>query len=143
MPEIIYKQESFEIIGACFEVYKQKGVGFTEPIYQECLEIELEIRNIPFVSQPRIELEYKGCQLLQTFRPDFICFEKIIVEIKSLPYLLETNKSQVINYLNATKFDLALLVNFGHYPRLEHERFVNERNRATHDKTVWPVETLL
>ena len=127
MSEIVYKDESYKIIGACFEVYKQKGFGFTEPIYQECLAIEFEIQGIPFIEQPEIQLEYKGRKLKQFFKPDFICYDKIIVEIKALPDLIDKNKSQILNYLNATKFELALLINFGHYPKLEYKRIANNR----------------
>ena len=79
MVELIYKTESYKIIGACFEVYNQKGSGFTELVYQECLEIEFRLQDIPFVSQPKIELEYKGQKLNQYFVPDFICFDRIIL----------------------------------------------------------------
>lgn len=126
---LIYEQETYKILGACFEVYKQKGCGFTEPVYQECLTIEFEIQSISFVTQPKIQLEYKGKILQNFFVPDFICYNKIIVEIKALSDLVEANKSQTLNYLNATDFDLALLVNFGHYPKLEHKRIANTRNR--------------
>lgn len=127
MAELIYKEKSYKIIGACFEVYKNKGCGFTEAVYQECLAIELELQNIPFIEQPKIQLEYKGRTLKQYFEPDFICYGKIILEIKALPDLLEINKAQVINYLNATKFELALLTNFGHYPKLEYKRLANNK----------------
>lgn len=127
MQEIVCKEESYKIIGACFEVYKQKGFGFTEPIYQECLGIEFEIQKIPFIAQAKIQLEYKGRLLEQFFKSDFICFDKIIVEIKAVPNLVDANKSQTLNYLNATNFDLALLVNFGHYPKLEYKRFANNK----------------
>ncbi len=127
MSEIVYKDESYKIIGACFEVYKQKGFGFTEPIYQECLAIEFEIQGIPFFEQPEIQLEYKGRKLKQFFKPDFICYDKIIVEIKALSDLIDQNKSQTLNYLNATNFELALLINFGHYPKLEYKRIANNR----------------
>ncbi len=130
MSEIVYKDESYKIIGACFEVYKQKGFGFTEPIYQECLAIEFEIQGIPFIEQPEIQLEYKGRKLKQFFKPDFICYDKIIVEIKALPDLIDHNKSQTLNYLNATNFELALLINFGHYPKLEYKRIANNRITA-------------
>jgi GxxExxY protein len=143
MTHIVHKDESFKVMGACFEVYKLKGCGFTEPVYQECLALEFTLQEIPFVPQPILELEYKGARLTQTLRPDFICYDKIVVELKALPFLIDLNKAQVINYLNATKYLLALLVNFGHYPRLEWERFVNERNRVIADPTVWPVPTLL
>lgn len=126
---LIYEQETYKILGARFEVYKQKGCGFTEPVYQECLAIEFEIQKIPYVAQPKIQLEYKGRILEQFFKPDFICFDKIIVEIKALFDLIEVNKSQTLNYLNATNFELALLVNFGHYPKLEHKRIANTQNK--------------
>ena len=130
MSDILYKDESYKITGACFEVYKQKGCGFTEPIYQECLHIELEMQGIPFVAQPILEIEYRGKPLTQTFRPDFICYGKIIVEIKALEKLVDAHRAQTLNYLSATKFDLALLINFGHYPRLEYERIANTQGRS-------------
>jgi len=131
MSAILHKEEAYKIIGACFEVYKQKGCGFTEPLYQECLQIELSLQEIPFVAQPQLELEYKGSILTQFFKPDFICFGKIIVEIKALESLAGVHRAQTLNYLNATGYDLALLVNFGHFPQLEYERIVNTRNRRT------------
>ncbi len=76
MKEIIYKEESYKIIGACYEVYNQQGFGFTEPVYQECLDIELEMQKIPFVAQPEILLHYKDRILDQFFKADFICFGK-------------------------------------------------------------------
>lgn len=131
MAEILYKEESYKIVGACFEVYKQKGCGFTEPVYQECLEMELSLQGIPFVSQPELELEYKGRMLIQKFKPDFICYGKIIIEIKALINLIDVHRAQALNCINATKFDLALLVNFGHHPKLEYERIANDRKRST------------
>ncbi|MCB1023875.1 MAG: GxxExxY protein [Acidobacteria bacterium] len=125
MQDIVYKEESYKIIGACFEVYKQKGCGFTEPVYQECLAIELGLQNIPFVEQPTLELEYKGTILKKGFKPDFICYDKIIIEIKAHSDLIEANKSQALNYLNATRFELALLINFGDHPQLEYIRLAN------------------
>lgn len=130
MGEILYKYESYKIIGACFEVYKNKGCGFTEPVYQECLEIEFNLQDIPFIAQPSLELEYKGRPLVQSFRPDFVCYEKIVVEIKALSNLIDIHRSQALNYLNATNFDLALLVNFGFHPKLEYQRIANDMKRA-------------
>jgi GxxExxY protein len=125
MTETIHKDESYRIIGACFEVYKTKGCGFLEGAYHECLAMEFGLQGIPFISQPKIMLEYKGFALQQYFEPDFICFDKVIIEIKAVSQLAREHKEQTINYLHATKFDLALLVNFGHYPLLEYERFGN------------------
>lgn len=130
MTEILYKDESYKIIGACFEVYNQKGFGFTEPVYQECLEVEFSIQGIPFVAQPKLKFEYKGRPLEQFFKPDFICYEKIIVEIKAVNKIINEHKAQALNYLNATGFELALLVNFGEFQKLTHERLANNRKRT-------------
>jgi GxxExxY protein len=130
MSDLIYKEECYKIVGACFEVYKLKGVGFTEPLYQECLEIEFGLQGIPFAAQPELQVDYKGTLLIHTFKPDFICYGKIVVEIKALEKLIDVHRAQTLNYLNATGFELAILANFGHFPRLEYERIVNSRNLA-------------
>ena len=122
MPYILHKDESYAIMGACFEVYKDKGCGFNEAVFQECLEIELELRGIPFKAQVELPLTYKGRALKSKFKADFICYDKIIVEIKAISELVDAHRSQVLNYLNATQHELGLLVNFGHYPKVEHER---------------------
>ena len=122
MKELIYREESYAIMGACFEVYKEKGCGFLEAVYQECLEMELGDRGIPFVAHPISGLSYKGRSLKQTYTPDFICFGKIVVEIKAVSALTDEHRAQVHNYLKATGHRLGLLVNFGHYPKVESER---------------------
>lgn len=122
MSEIIYAEESYKIMGACFEVYKEKGCGFLEAVYQECLEFELADRHISFVAQPILALEYKGRRLKQTYAPDFVCFDKVIVEIKAVSALNDEHRAQVHNYLRATGHRLGLLVNFGHFPKVEAER---------------------
>lgn len=124
MANIVYKLESYEIMGTCFEVYKEKGNGFLEPVYQECLEMELSLRKINFVAHPPLALTYKGKPLKSTYTPDFICFGKIVLEIKSVSGLTDAHRAQVQNYLKATKLKLGLLVNFSHYPKLEYERIV-------------------
>jgi len=122
--ELIYKDESYAIIGACFEVYKNKGCGFHEAVYHECPEIELEFQKIPFLSKPLQTLRYRDRTLVQTFNPDFICYDKIILEIKAVSELIDEHRAQVLNYLSATGCKLGLLVNFGHYPRMEYERLL-------------------
>ncbi|HZT82606.1 MAG TPA: GxxExxY protein [Gemmataceae bacterium] len=122
--DILYKQESYRIMGACFEVYKEKGSGFLEAVYQECLEIELAIQEIPFVPQVNLPLTYKGRKLRSTYMPDFLCFGLIIVELKAVSHLADEHRAQVHNYLKATGLRLGLLVNFGHYPKLESERII-------------------
>jgi GxxExxY protein len=124
MSDIIYREESYRIMGACFEVYKEKGCGFLEAVYQECLEMEFADQGIPFDAQQRLTLTYKGRPLKQTYEPDFICFDKIVVEIKAISALADEHRAQVHNYLRATKLRLGLLINFGHHPKLESERIV-------------------
>ncbi len=122
--KLIYKEESYKILGACFEVYKERGCGLLEAVYQECLEIELNLADIPFSSQEALTLYYKGRKLKQTYVPDFECYNKIIVELKAVKELCDEHRAQVFNYLRATGFQLGLLINFGHYPKLEYERIV-------------------
>ena len=128
---ILFKQESYQVIGACFEVYKEKGTGFLEAVYQECLAIEMAMRNIPFREKPRLNLVYKDRPLKQRYAPDYLCFGEIIIEIKAVKKLTNEHRAQVINYLKATGKPLGLLVNFGHSPQIEHERLLNRR-RSLH-----------
>jgi len=125
MVGIIFKEECYQINGACFEVYKEKGCGFLEDVYQECLEIELGLQGIDFVAQLPLKLEYKGQVLRKKYIPDFICFGKIIVEIKAVKEITNEHRAQVQNYLKATGYKLGLIVNFGHYPKVQIERIAN------------------
>ena len=125
-PGILFKEESFKIMGACFEVYKEKGCGFLEAVYQECLALEFKAQGIPFVVQPGLHLDYKGQLLMQSYQPDFLCFGEIMVEIKSAKQLANDHRAQAVNYHKAAGKSLALLVNFGHHPGLEFERFVQQ-----------------
>ncbi len=134
MTEIIYKEESYAIIGACFKVYNEKGCGFLEPVYQECLGIEFEYQRIPAITKPSLALSYRGRILRQTYEADYICFEKIIVELKAVSALTDEHRAQLLNYLHATGFELGLLVNFEHYPGLEYERIAKtQRIKAKTD----------
>ena len=118
----LYKEETYQIIGAAYEVYNQMGCGFLEAVYQECLEIELTERKIDFRSQVPIRIHYKKRDLKQKYEPDFICFGKVVVEIKALSTLTEEHKAQVMNYLKATGMEIGLLLNFGHHPGVQVER---------------------
>ena len=124
MVEIILKDESYQVMGACFEVYNEKGCGFLEGVYQECLEIEFELRGIPFVPSAKLPLSYKGRALKKLYRPDFVCYDKIILEIKAVSEIANEHRAQVHNYLKATGFRLGHLVNFGSQRKLESERIV-------------------
>jgi GxxExxY protein len=127
--ELLFKAESYKIIGACFEVYREKGCGFLEPVYQECMEIELRLQGIPFVAQKPLPLEYKRTPLRAKYEPDFVCYDKIVLELKAVKELADEHRAQLQNYLRATRLQLGLLVNFGHYPKIEVERIVNTRGR--------------
>lgn len=121
---LLLETETHAILGACFEVYREKGCGFLEDVYQECLEIELGIRSIPFSSRAPLDLHYKGHQLRKRYEPDFICFGQVILEIKAAKTIDDSHRAQVMNYLRATGFRVGLLLNFGHYPKAQFERFI-------------------
>jgi len=127
--DILYKEESYKIVGACFEVYREKGCGFLESVYQECLEIELRLQGVPYVPKKPLTLEYKGVPLRATYEPDLVCHEKIVVELKAVTELADEHRAQVQNYLKATGLSLGLLVNFGYFPKIQLERIVAERDR--------------
>jgi GxxExxY protein len=114
---IIYKNECFVIQGAVYEVYREMGHGFLESVYQECLQKEFTAKRVPFVAQPSLSLLYKGQPLGQIFKPDFICFDKIVIELKAVKEIIAEHKAQVLNYLKATGMRVGLLVNFGAHPR--------------------------
>ena len=122
--EFLYKEESFAIRGAVFEVYKEMGPGFLEAVYQECLEREFKKQNILFSSQQQLYLSYKGEPLQQTYIPDFVCYNTIIIEIKGVRQIAPKHKAQLLNYLKATNMKLGFIINFGHYPNVQIERMV-------------------
>ena len=121
---ILFKDESYQIQGAVFEVYKEIGCGFLEAVYQQCLTREFTSRNIPFICQPELKIQYKGNIIPVTYRPDFICYDKIIVELKAINETGDEHRAQILNYLKATGYRLGLLVNFGHYPKATVERLI-------------------
>jgi GxxExxY protein len=120
---VLYADEVFGIQGAVFAVYRTMGAGFLEAVYQECLALEFAERRIPFEAQQPLRLNYKRRPLRQTYTPDFVCFEKIIVELKAVAALAPEHKAQTFNYLKASGLRLGLLVNFGTTPRVQIERF--------------------
>ena len=121
--EILFKEESYEIVGAAMEVHRTLGKGFLESVYQESLGVEFKKRQIPFCREHLLELFYKGDKLSKYFVADFICFEKIVLELKSVSVLNSEHEAQVLNYLKATKMQLALLINFG-ASTLQYKRIV-------------------
>jgi GxxExxY protein len=113
MAKLIFKDEVFAIVGAAMEVHLEKGCGFAEPVYQECMEIELADRKIPAEAQKEMRIFYKGRQLKKTYLADFVVYDKIIVELKALDQLTSCEESQVINYLKSSGLELGVLINFG------------------------------
>ena len=124
MSEIILKDESYNIIGACMAVHRELGCGFLEAVYQEALEEEFKLRNIPYIREQLLTITYKGKLLNKKYQADFVCYDNIIVELKALSELNSTHQSQLINYLKASNIKLGLLVNFGQRS-LETKRVVN------------------
>ena len=122
MGKLIYEQESYAIRGVAFEVYKEMGCGFLESVYQECMEKEFCRKGIPFNAQPELTLSYKGERLEQIWKPDFVCFDKIIIELKAVSELAPKHEAQLINYLKTTGMKLGLLMNFGSHPEIHIER---------------------
>lgn len=121
---IVYKNESYKIISAALTVYNMLGPGFLEAVYQEALEIELQRQGIPYEREKELKIYYDGIELKQTYRTDFVCYDKIIIELKAVSCLDDSHRSQVYNYLRATEFKLGILINFGHSGELEWERKV-------------------
>jgi GxxExxY protein len=121
---IAIKEEVYQIIGAALEVYYTLGQGFLEPVYQQALEIELTRRRIPFKAQDPLNIEYKGEELDKLYKPDFLCFGQIIVELKATVGLTGRDVGQLLNYMKATTTRVGLLINFGSVGRLEWKRYV-------------------
>jgi GxxExxY protein len=115
--------QTYEIIGAAMEAHRVLGCGFLEPVYQEALAKEFVLRGIPFRRQVDLPITYKGDLLAVKYKPDFICYDAVIVELKALDRLSGREKAQVINYLKATRVERGLLLNFGTV-RLEYERLI-------------------
>lgn len=126
MDKIVFKEESYQIIGACMKVHQSLGPGFLEAVYHEALEKELKKREIPFESQKRLSLYYDGEKLKKFYKADFLCYRKIILELKAGDYMNQNMRNTLSNYLKATQIKLGLLVNFGKLS-LEYKRILNSK----------------
>ena len=129
--DFLYKDEVFRIRGAIFAVYRSMGAGFLEAVYQECLAIEFSRQGIEFEVQKPVRLTYQGHPLRQTYVADFVCYGRIILEIKALRAIAPEHRAQVINYVRATDLKLGLLANFDATPRAEIERFALSRSATS------------
>jgi GxxExxY protein len=125
MAEILLKDESYAVIGACFEVYNQLGSGFLEAVYHECLELELKAREIPFQTRCKVPISYKGTPVACLYEADMVCFDQIILELKAVSALTKVHEAQITHYLQATRLPLGILVNFGAHPNLEYKRIAH------------------
>ena len=121
---LYYKQESYDIIGAALRVYNNLGSGFLEAVYQEALAIEFDKSGIPYEQEKELKILYNGIELKQSYKTDFLCYHSIVVELKAVSSLEQCHKSQVLNYLHATKSKLGILINFGNHQRLDYQRIV-------------------
>jgi GxxExxY protein len=124
MKELLLKDEVYQIVGAAIDVYNEFKAGFLESVYQEAMELELGLRNIPFKRQCPLHLKYKGIVLQKTFIADLIFFDQVLVELKAIDSTGKREEAQVLNYLKATGLRVALLINFGDAGRLDWTRLI-------------------
>ena len=120
----MFKEEGYKLMGAAFEVYNQLGYGMAEEIYQQSLEIELQLRGIPFLTKPELAVAYKGRELNTKYRPDLFAFRAIVVELKSVSELLPEHEAQLFNYMRVARQSVGYLINFGHKGDLQWKRFI-------------------
>ena len=111
--KLLYKEETYKIVGACMDVHRELGCGFLEAVYQEALAIEFANRNIPFEQEKLLRISYKGQLLQKEYKADFVCFNSIIIELKALGKLAPEHYAQTLNYLKITGYKLGLIINFG------------------------------
>ncbi|UJH68160.1 GxxExxY protein [Allomuricauda sp. SCSIO 65647] len=111
--KLIYKDESYFIIGLCMDVHKELGKGFSEIVYGDALELELKSNGVPYKREVKFEIQYKGNVLPHHYFADFVVDDKIILELKAIESLTKSHIKQTLNYLATSKLKLGLLVNFG------------------------------
>ena len=113
MAEFLFKEESYQLIGLCMEIHRELGMGFKEIVYKDALELELQNHKIPFIREKQFKIEYKGKILAHKYVADFIIHDKIILEAKAVPLIVDLYVDQTINYLKASSLRLGFIVNFG------------------------------
>ena len=124
---LLFPDETYAIRGALFEVYREIGNGLREEVYQQCLEREFTLRSVPFEAKKELRIFYKGEPIEKTYIPDFLCYGKIILEIKAVSSILQEHRAQIRNYLHITGYRLGMLANFGAYPKMQVEPWLNDQ----------------
>lgn len=128
MDNLLFRNEVYAIVGAAIEVHRELGAGFLEAVYQEAMEIELAKRHIPFDRQKLLPISYKSIVLKKEYIADLVCYDQIIVELKTVPIISKIEEAQLLNYLKATNFQVGLLINFNSQSRLEWKRMIYTQN---------------
>jgi GxxExxY protein len=126
MDDYLHKEESYKIVGILYEVHKNLGKGFSEIVYKDALEYEFTQHNIPFVREKEFTVNYKNTTLKHKFYADFVVFDKIILEIKTVDCFNNSHYNQCLNYLKISKNELAILANFN-LISLEYKRIVSSK----------------
>lgn len=129
--ELLLKEEVYAVVGAAIEVHREMGCGFFEAAYQEAMELEMGERGVPYLSQQLLKIRYKQWVLKKEYIADFICYGKLLIEIKAIDRLTSKDEAQVLNYLKATGFEVAVLINFGAHGRLQWKRLVRTQQGLT------------
>ena len=124
MDNLVFKEESYAIIGAAMEVHSQLGCGFIEKVYQDALEIEFGLKGIPYNREKHLPILYKGQQIKHDYYADFICFDKIVIECKAVSEILDIHKAQTLNYMKINNLKLGIIINFSQQS-LEYKRIIN------------------
>jgi GxxExxY protein len=127
MTDILYKEKSYKIVGACMDVHKKLGPGFLESVYSEALEIEFQRADIPYEKEKKLPVLYEGKPLKKYFRADYVCYGSIIIELKATKYSVDADIKQTLNNIKATNYKLGILINFG-TPSLTYKRVINSNN---------------
>ena len=121
--KLIFEEESYKILGVCIAVHKKMGSGFEQEVYEEVLQKEFIKHGIPFEKKKKLSLFYEGDPLQKYFIADFVCYDAIILDVRSMNFIHNNSKQQVVNYLKATNFQLGFLINFGE-PSLKWKRVI-------------------
>ena len=132
----MFKEQGYALMGAAFEVYNESGYGMAEEVYQESLEIELALRQLPFQSKPNLPVFYKQQRLETHYKPDLFVYGGIVVELKAVTELTSEHEAQLFNYLRIARQSVGYLINFGHKGELQWKRFIvsdlHQRSKVEH-----------